>query len=184
MLRKPSQRRSGRKLEDVELPLVPMMDAFVTLIAFLLLATSLLAVTLIDTPIPVVSNLDEKDPPKKPLGLQLRIDQDMLTLSSMTRQIPEQKFPKVEKDYDLVKLHEALVQIRQQFPAERGVVFFPAAEVKYEDIVKIMDATRLLAKTDPALPPYKEKAADGTEVERTETFVFPNVAFGNVISGI
>ena len=183
MLKKPSQRRSGRRIEDIELPLIPIMDAFVTLIAFLLLATSLLAVTLIDTPVPVVSN--EPDVPKdqKPLGLQLRIDQDMLTLSSMTRRIPEQKFPKVATSYDLVKLHEALIQIRTQFPHEKGIVFFPAADVKYDDLVQIMDATRLLQKTDPPLPNYKE-VVNGVEVERTEQFVFPNVVFGNVISGI
>lgn len=183
MLKKPSQRRSGRRIQDIELPLIPIMDAFVTLIAFLLLATSLLAVTLIDTPIPVVSHDDEKDKPKRPLGLQLRIDQDMLTLSSMTRQIPEQKFPKVDTSYDLTKLHEELVKIRAQFPHEKGIVFFPAADVKYDDLVQIMDATRLLQKTDPPLPNYKE-IVDGVEVERTEQFVFPNVAFGNVISGI
>lgn len=180
MLRKPSHRRSGRRIEDVELPLIPIMDAFVTLIAFLLLATSLLAVTLIDTPVPVVSNeLETNPPPKKPLALELRIDQDMLTLSSMTRQIPEQKFPKVEKGYDLEKLHEALVQIRLQFPLDKSVVFYPAAEVKYDDLVQLMDATRLLLKTDPPLPGYTDK--DG--VERIEQYVFPNVVFGNVISG-
>ncbi len=183
MLKKPSQRRSGRRIMDIELPLIPIMDAFVTLIAFLLLATSMLAVTLIDTPVPVVSNLPDEKEIKKPLALQLRIDQDMLTLSSMTRQIPEQKFPKVEKGYDLEKLHEALVQIRLQFPSERNIVYLPAAEVKYDDLVQLMDATRLLLKTDPPLPTYVEKIGDET-VERVEQFVFPNVVFGNVISGI
>lgn len=166
-------------MEDIELPLIPIMDAFVTLIAFLLLATSLLAVTLIDTPVPVVSNELENNPPKKPLALQLKVDQDMLTLSSMTRQIPEQKFPKVEKGYDLEKLHEALVQIRLQFPLEKSLVFYPAAEVRYDDLVQLMDASRLLLKTDSPLPNYTDK--DG--VSRTEQFVFPNVVFGNVISG-
>ena len=49
MLRRPSQRRSSKGVQEIDLPLVPIMDAFVTLIAFLLLVTSLLAVTLIDS---------------------------------------------------------------------------------------------------------------------------------------
>ena len=184
MLRKPSQRRSGRRVADIELPLIPIMDAFVTLIAFLLLATSLLAVTLIDTPVPVVSNLpDDPNQPKKPLALQLRIDPDMLTLSSLTRQIPEQKFPKVSTTYDFMALHDALVKVRLQFPHERAIVYLPAADIKYDDIVQLMDATRLLLKTDPPLPTYKEKVGED-EVERIEQFVFPNVVFGNVISGV
>jgi biopolymer transport protein ExbD len=180
MLRKPSQRRSGRRAEDIELPLIPIMDAFVTLIAFLLLATSLLAVTLIDTPTPVVSNEQPEKLPKVPLALQLRIEKDELTLSSLTRKIPEQKFPKVNESYELTQLHDALVKIRLQFPEEKGLVFLPAAEVKYDDLVQLMDAARLLLKTDPPLPNYVDKEG----VERTEQFVFPNVVFGNVISGI
>ena len=179
MLRRPSQRRSSKGIQEIDLPLVPIMDAFVTLIAFLLLVTSLLAVTLIDTPVPVVSNVPDDEKPDKPLALQLRIDQDMLTLSSAFRRIPEQKFPKVDKGYDLQKLHEALIAIRQQFPKEKNIVFMPAADVKYDDLVQLMDATRLLTKTDPAMPTFKDK--DG--VDRVDSFLFPTVVFGNVISG-
>lgn len=179
MLRKPSKRRSGRRLEDIELPLIPIMDAFVTLIAFLLLATSLLAVTLIDTPVPVVSNEPEEKMKEKPLALQLKIGKDELALSSQFYPKIRQTFPKVEKDYDLLKLHEALVQIRLQFPKDKSIVFNPDAEVKYDDLVKLMDASRLLLKTDPPLPNYVDKEG----VDRVEQYVFPNVVFGNVISG-
>ncbi len=179
MLRKPSQRRSGRKQEDIELPLIPIMDAFVTLIAFLLLATSLLAVTLIDTPVPVVSSEPEEKMKTKPLALQLKIGKDELSLSSQFYPKVAQKFPKVDKDYDLNKLHEALVQIRLQYPDDKSLVFMPEAEVKYDDLIKLMDASRLLLKTDPPMPNYKDKEG----VERVEQYVFPNVVFGNVISG-
>jgi biopolymer transport protein ExbD len=179
MLKRPSHRRNSKGIEEIELPLVPVMDAFVTLIAFLLLATSLLAVTLIDTPVPVVSNLPDDEKPDKPLMLQLRIDQDMLTLSSAFRRIPEQKFPKVDKGYDVEKLHEALLAIKQQFPKEKNIVYLPAADVKYNDLVQLMDATRLLAKTDPS---FYVKGEDG--VDRPDMFLFPMVVFGNVLSGI
>lgn len=178
MLKRPSQRRSSRGIEDIDLPLIPIMDAFVTLIAFLLLVTSLLSVTLIDTPVPVVSNLPDDKKPDKPLMLQLRIEQDSLTLSSAFRRIPEQKFPKVDKGYDVDKLHEALIAIRQQFPNEKSIVFLPAAGVKYDDLVQLMDAARLLAKTDPS---FYLKGEDG--VDRLDQYLFPTVVFGNVISG-
>jgi biopolymer transport protein ExbD len=179
MLRRPSQRRSSKGIQEIDLPLVPIMDAFVTLIAFLLLVTSLLAVTLIDTPVPVVSSDSPKDENKKPLALQLRIERDALILSSAFRRIPEQKFPKVDKGYDVEKLHAALIAIRQQFPEEKNIVYLPAADVKYDDLVQLMDATRLLSKTDPAMPTVKDK--DG--VDRVDPFLFPTVVFGNVISG-
>lgn len=179
MLRKPSHRRSSKGVQEIDLPLVPIMDAFVTLIAFLLLATSLLAVTLIDTPVPVVSNEPEEKHPEKPLALQLRIEQDALILSSAFRRIPEQKFPKVDKGYDTAKLHESLIAIRQQFPTEKNIVFLPSADVKYDDLVQLMDATRILSKTDPAMPTVK----DANGVDRIDPYLFPTVVFGNVISG-
>ncbi|MCO5142135.1 MAG: biopolymer transporter ExbD [Oligoflexia bacterium] len=178
MLKKPSSRRKSRGTEELELPLVPIMDAFVTLIAFLLLVTSLLAVTLIDTPAPVVSNVPDDNKDKKPLMLTLDVKETGLRLYSTFRRIPEQSFPKVELGYDLEKLHEAIVAIKQQFPEEKTIVFMPTPEVKYDELVQIMDAVRVLTKTDP---PLFVKGEDG--IDRPEEHLFGNVIFGNVLSG-
>lgn len=153
------------------------MDAFVTLIAFLLLATSLLAVTLIDTPVPVVSSMPD-DNKEKPLALTLTIEQDQIKLSSGSNKIKPQVFPKIEKDYAFDKIHEALIPIKQQFQKEQNIVFMPVGEVRYEDLVKLMDAARLLLKTDPPL-----YAKDENGVDKPEVYLFGNVIFGNVISG-
>lgn len=178
MLKRPSARRRSKGTEDTELPLVPIMDAFVTLIAFLLLATSLLSVTLIDTPVPVVSNVPD-DSKEKPLMLTLKVTPEELHLSSMFNKIPVQKFPKIDKGYDLDKLHEALVAVRTQFPKERTIVFMPSGDIKYDDIVKVMDTARLLLKTDP--PFYLTDEKDG--VDKPDLYLFPSVVFGNVLSG-
>lgn len=177
MLKRPSARRKSRGTEEVDLPLVPIMDAFVVLIAFLLLATSMLAVTLIDTPLPVLSSMrdDSKD---KPLMLTLRIEQEGLKLESPFNRIKPQSFPKIEKGYDLEKFHEALIAIKQSFPTEKTIVFSPKGDVKYNDIVQLMDASRMLEKTDP--PFY---TTDENGVSRAESFLFPNVVFDNVITG-
>ena len=154
------------------------MDAFVTLIAFLLLATSLLAVTLIDTPVPVVSNLPD-DNKEKPLMLTLKMQPEGLELSSAFNRIPAQSFPKVDKIYPFEKLHEALVQVRKQFPNEKTMVFMPTPDIKYDDIVQAMDTVRLLLKTDEPFYVKDEK----TGVDKPDPYLFPNVVFGNVLSG-
>lgn len=177
MLKRPSARRRSHGTEDAELPLVPIMDAFVTLIAFLLLATSLLSVTLIDTPVPIVSNMPD-DSKEKPLALTLKISQEELQLSSGFNKIPQQKFPKIDKGYDLDKLHEALIAVRTQFPKEKNMVFMPQGDIKYDDIVQVMDSVRILLKTDP--PFY---VTDENGVDKPDLFLFPNVVFGNVLSG-
>lgn len=181
MLKRPSHRRRSKGTEDTELPLVPIMDAFVTLIAFLLLATSLLAVTLIDTPVPVVSNAPD-DSKEKPLMLTLKITPEELNLGSAFNRIPVQRFPKIEKGYDLEKLHEALVALRTQFPSEKTLVFMPTGDIKYDDIIQIMDSARILLKTDPTFF-VKEKREGGIEIDRPDPYLFPNVIFGNILSG-
>ena len=177
MLKKPSQRRRSKAQAEIELPLVPIMDAFVTLIAFLLMATSLLSVTLIDTPVPILSSLPS-DSKEKPLTLTLKIADDGLVLESPFNLIPQQKFPKVDTNFDLDKLHDALVVIKQKFPKERKLIFMPNSNVKYDDLVKIMDASRQFSKTDPTLYVPGEGG-----VQKVETDLFPEVVFGNIISG-
>ncbi len=160
----------------IDLPLVPIMDAFVTLIAFLLMATSLLAVTLIDTPVPIVAEAPPSD--KKPLALTVTIQEDTLKIESDTRLVPSQQIPRVGESYDVEKFRTALLGIKKKFPLERQIVFKPTGIVKYDDIIKLMDACREFNKTDETL---YVKGEGG--VEKVETQLFPDVVFGNIISG-
>ena len=177
-MQRPSARRRSQAQGDADLPLVPIMDAFVTLIAFLLLATSMLSVTLIDTPVPIVSNMPDNSK-DKPLTLTLRIDEDQLKLDSPFNLIKPQVFPKIEKDYPFDKLHEALIEIKKGFPNEKKIIFMPASKVKYNDLVALMDASRTLFKTDP---PLYVVGTDG--VNKPQTDLFSEVIFGNVVSGM
>jgi len=177
VLRRPSNRRRSHSQGDIELPLVPIMDAFVTLIAFLLMATSLLAVTLIDTPVPILSSLPDTSK-EKPLTLTVKLSEDGLKLESPFNLIPAQNFPRTDKNYDLEKFHEALVAIKQKFPKERKIIFMPTGVVKYDEIIQVMDASRKLSKSDPTL--FLEGEGG---VQKAETDLFPEVVFGNIISG-
>lgn len=177
MLKRPSSRRRSRGTSEIDLPLVPIMDAFVTLIAFLLMATSLLSVTLIDTPVPILSSLPD-DVKSKPLTLTLDISEDSIRIRSGFNLIAAQTIAKTAEKHDLDKLHEALVQIKHKFPVEKKIIFAPTAGVKYDDLVQIMDASRKLAKTDE---PLYLPGQGG--VTKAETDLFPEVIFGNILSG-
>ena len=108
MLRRPSSQRRSRDKDDLELPLVPILDTFITLIAFLLMATSLLAVTLIDTPVPVVS----ASPPKikqKPLSLTVKIELDRFNISSPFGKFRARRIDRTGDDRDFDQLHDVLL---------------------------------------------------------------------------
>ncbi len=176
MLKRPSARRRSKEQEQIELPLVPIMDAFVTLIAFLLMATSLLSVTLIDTPVPIMSTLPDESK-EKPLTLTVHVADDGIKLDSPFKLIPPQSFPKTGKDYEYDKFHEALIAIKQKFPKDRKIIFMPSNTIKYDDLVQLMDASRKLKKTEPTL----YLTVDGAQ--KAETDLFPEVVFGNIVSG-
>src|SRR3989344_4507893 len=126
MIRRPSHRRRSPPQEIVELPLVPIMDAFVTLIAFMLMSAALIAVTLIDTPVPLVSTVPDTSK-EKPLTLTVRLREDGLNIESPFNKIPKQFIPRTEKEYNFEKFHEALVVIKQKFPKEKKIIFMPEA---------------------------------------------------------
>lgn len=176
MLRRPSSQRRGNKVKLEELPLVPVIDAFVTLVAFLLMVTSLLAVTLIDTPVPVVSSQPPEN--KRPLSLTVHLEQDRLRIESPFGHIPRTEIPRTDTAYDLVKFHDLLLGIKNKFPTEKQIILMPSATTEYNDIVQVMDAARKINPADPALYIKDDK---GQDVVVTD--LFNDVVFGNILGG-
>jgi hypothetical protein len=68
--------------------------------------------------------------------------------------------------------------IKKKFPLEKNIIFMPEAEVKYDDIVQLMDSARMPFKTDETI-----FVADANGVNTPLTELFPQVIFGNIISG-
>ncbi len=179
MLRKPSAYRADRSRQgEGDLPLIPMLDVLITLVAFLLMATSLLAVTLIDTPVPIVSTQAELPKNKKPLSLMLWIHSDFIELSSSFNRIPVLRIVRTEKKYNLYKFHAVLLEIKRKYPYERQIVFMPDDNIPYNDIVNIMDASRLILRGDAPL--YIQ---DANGDDKIITDLFPAVVFGNILGG-
>ena len=126
----------------------------------------------------MVSNEPPPKNQKKPLALTLTINKDRLTLKSGVPSRVVKTFGKVSDDqYDLMSLHDYLVQLKMQYTNENSIIFEPLIDLTYEEIVKIMDSVRLLNKTDDAI--YK-KDKDGVDVE-VKT-LFNKIVFGNILS--
>lgn len=185
MLRRPSSQRRNSAKGEMELPLVPILDTFVTLIAFLLMATSLLAVTLIDTPVPLVS-ATPPETKEKPLSLTVDVEMDHFEIYSPFGRVKRQRIERKGEDEDFLKLRDALLSIKNDFPFEKQLVLMPGPLVEYEVLVKVMDASREISETDPSLY-VKEtvKAEDGTESQQDRLVkdLFPEVVFGNILGG-
>jgi len=163
----------------VTLNLVPVIDAMVTLIGFLLFTTSVLAIVTIESPLPTASaEQNEQIMSEKPLQLTLSLNAKEATIWSPFDLIASKTIPNLSPGTPDVKtIHSTLLEIKRQFPTEQKIVFVPTGEINYDNLISVMDASRSLEKTDPTLY-YANPASGNNEVLKT---LFPNVIFGNLL---
>lgn len=179
MLRRPSARRKTGS-EQIQLNLVPMMDTFVTLIAFLLYTMVFIVMTHVETPLPTANPTEVAERLKeKPLQLTVSFRKEESEIWSPFKKIDAKKIPNTpEGTPDVAAIHARLVEVKQQFPNEKQVVLAPNGEISYDSLVAAMDGIRLLDATDP---PIIVKNAE-TGVDEALKLLFPEVVFGNILS--
>jgi biopolymer transport protein ExbD len=155
-----------------------MMDALITLIAFLMYTMSFLALTSLDSLVPLSSQ--ESPPaklPQKPLQLTLAVKEKEVEISSPFDLIATTKIPHLEENKpDLTAIHEALIKVKQQFANENKIVLMPHPSANYDELVGIMDAVRIL---EPSDPPIFTKNAQGTD--EAVKVLFSDLTFGNLL---
>ncbi len=178
MFKKPTSRRKSEK-EQIELNLVPILDTMVTLISFLLFTMSFLAIVSIESPFPQASAQSVQQKLKeKPLQLTVTLRKKEIEIWSPFNRIQSKKIPHTAEDLpDTVALHSALLEIKQQFPNETQVVIVPPSTANYDTLISVMDAMRVIEKTDP--PIYTKN--DETGADEIVKTLFPNVVFGNLL---
>lgn len=167
-----------------ELDLSPMLSLMVCLIPIMLLATVFLKVTIIESDIPqVVEKAIQEDRDKKDRdiliklvmmkdrGFELKVTIDGKTATNLN-------IPKKQNEWDLTSLHNQLAKVKQQHPKIFRLDLTPAVDIKYDEIIKVIDEARSLSKDDPKVYlENEEKKKVAIDV------MFPDVVFGNVIEG-
>lgn len=174
MLRVPTSHR--RKKPEEKLNLVPIMDSVFIFIFFLLMSASFLKIYEIGSDAPIISDAEPPKDQKDPLALTLTMDQNELTLSKGIPSRPIQKFKRdINGEFDYEALHSVLIDIKKQNIEEDTIIFEPFGDVTYEEIVKIMDAVRMINKTDEAI--FKTNK-DGID-EKIKS-LFSKIVFSNL----
>ena len=95
--------------------------------------------------------------------------------------ISQRIYKKISKNqegkYNLLKLHDELVDLKRDNKSENVIVFEPLVDLTYEEIVNIMDAVRLMKNTDDSI---MVKGADG--IDQPTRTLFHKIMFGNLMS--
>ncbi len=178
MLKRPTSRRKSHQA-GIEINLVPILDTMVTLIGFLLFTTSFITLVSIESPLPQSSPDEIKEKIKeKPLQLTLTLrDQDVAIWSPFSK-IPPKSVPNAQDGKpDTKAIHEALLEVKKQFPTENTVVIVPRHSVLYDTLMALMDTARTIEPTDT--PIYFKNAETGND--EPLKLLFPKIVFGNLL---
>ena len=172
----PTSRKAKRS--DGQLNLIPILDAVFIFIFFLLMSTQFIKIFEIESDIPIISNQTPPKSKKKPLALTLLIKKSSLVVQTGVPSRTVKSFGKTsDGKFNLPELHDYLVQLKKRHKSENTIILEPLFDLKYEEIVEIMDAVRSLDNTDETI--YR-KGKDGVD-ERIKS-LFSNIIFGNLMS--
>jgi biopolymer transport protein ExbD len=181
VLKRPSSRRKSGN-EGITLNLVPVLDAMVTLIGFLLFTMSFLQIVDIESPFPQASKKDvEQKLKEKPVQLTVTLNPTDAEIWSPFDRIEARKIPNGPDGLaDIKSIHEALIEVKKQYPKENQIVIVPYAGANYELLIGVMDAMRVLDPLDPKIYIRNET----TGVDEAAKALFPDVVFGNLLGDV
>ena len=139
---------------------------------------SYLAIVSIESPAPVTTQAEVQQKLKeKPLQLTLSVDQRRSRIWSPFGKISSKTIEHIEGVPDLYRIHQALIEVKQDFPQETQIVFMPHSGVNYDVLVGLMDTMRSIESTDPLILTRSQKT--GMDVQAK--YLFPNIVFGNLL---
>ncbi len=142
--------RFRRVREEIEVDLIPVMNLFVTLIPFLLLAAAFYHVGVIPASLP--SQTDKTSDiaaETKSVTVNLLIEPRRIHISASNAVLDEEVLAELSmtlekgKDgFDLELLGKALFEIKRRYQESDTIVVLPTNTVEYQDVVQILDTAR------------------------------------------
>lgn len=167
--------KDRRKRPEMErLNLIPILDAVFIFIFFLLMSAKFVNLRQIGSDLPVVSESEPPPSPKEPLALTIVLTKNQIQVKTGSIGKVVLTLNKNEKEYDLAKLHSALVEIKRKNMDESSVILDPKKGTPYGDIVKVIDASRALKKAES--PFFITKNGEVSESRK----LFPKIVFSNL----
>lgn len=171
------KRKSSVEEVSTELNIMPFIDIFSILNTFLLVSAAFVKIGLIEVQVPFMTNAPPpKDKPPRSLAINVAVDREKVELETRWDQPPEDL---TKKEYtlqqgDLDRLHADLVQLRQKYPEFDKVDVFSEDDVKYKELVRVLDTIMLHRKGDPIFEDPSKKNGKGQ-------FIYRKVVMAGVI---
>lgn len=133
----------GKRQEEVDVNIIPVMNIFLLLIPFLLLTAAFVQLAVVELSLPSLNKGQNQQAQQRPQKLVLVI----LAVKETGFQLKAQGFKfdplnKVNNQYNYRQLIGQLKQIKQTYPYAEDIFISPENNVKYDIIIKVMDRCR------------------------------------------
>lgn len=168
--------------EEFELDLTPLLAIIMKLVPVLIITSSFLQLTQIDTDLPqvvkeAIQNQDKNT--DKPVHITLSMD-SLKNINITVNDNGKEKNLTVQakqKEIDFEQLNQKLVEAKKLYPHIFKLEFAPDENLSYSEIVKIMDEAR---KSRETMEFTFRDSKTGNDVKTD--YMFPEVVFANVFN--
>lgn len=142
-----------RKIAKTQkLNLIPILDAIFIFIFFLLMSAQFIDIYQIGSDAPITSTTNTKMD-KEPLNLTLKLKGETISIYTGL----DERLLKTYNLSQLNELNQALIELKKQNPKETSAILKPAHNFQYNKIVKVIDHTREIIKSNVYITAVDEK---------------------------
>ncbi len=161
-----SSRRARRNIEATELNITAFMNLMVILVPFLLITAVFSRLAILELNLPASSS-EPAEKPEESLQLEVTIRSDRIEVGDR-RGVLLSNIPNTEDGYNLERLAEKLLEIKEANPDKVDATLLFEPEITYDVLVQVMDKLRVSVSL-----------VDGI-VEREE--LFPQISVGDAVA--
>ena len=155
--------RRRRQREPAELQITSFMNLMVILVPFLLITAVFSRMAIIELNLPTTDN-SPTAPDEPEFALEIIVRADHLEVGERNAGVFS-VIPNIDGEPDVGSLTEKLKDVKATFPDELAVTLLLEANIEYDVLVQVMDATRSYKVDEPG------------EIERAE--LFPEISIGD-----
>jgi biopolymer transport protein ExbD len=167
---------------EFDLDLAPLLSVMVKLVPVLLISSAFVQISIVETDLPqaVKEALQQPIDNNKPQSLEVKMNVNNGFEVTLQKDGQTKSFsvPRINDQWDYKALHETLVQMKKEIPQIFRLDLKPEGDIKYQDIVKVMDQARRAQQKNVEFE-FKDKEGKS----KTTEFMFPDVVFANIMEG-
>ena len=155
-------RHRRRHQQTADMNITAFMNLMVILVPFLLVTAVFSRVAILPLNLPA-ADADQAPPPDQALALEVTLRRGRIEVSN--RGSAPVVIDNTASGYNLKALADVLKAVKVNYPGETNVTLLMEPEIKYDDLVQVMDAVRVA------------RVVQGNKVVKAE--LFPDISIGD-----